>query len=67
MKRTLTALVLGMLLMVPVLAQEQPKATTNTTAQVVSPAPVPAPTPTAPVKDPKHWKKPLKDIKFREF
>jgi len=62
MKPTIQALVLGMLLAVPAFAQEQAQTTDNKPqAQVTTPAPAP------PAKDPNDWKRPLKDIKFREF
>lgn len=77
MKRSAQALLLGvMLLTAPVFAQDKPKAdttpapTAQVTTQTQAPAPqvtAPAPQQPAPAKDPKDWKRPLKDIKFREF
>ncbi len=61
MKRTMQALVLGMMLLaVPALAQETKQ---NPAPIATTTAPAPAP----PAKDPNDWKRPLRDIKFREF
>ena len=74
MKRMLTALFVTATLFTAV-AQEKapanpvpptpaPQTTTTATPGILTQAPAPTP---APTPDPNQWKRPLKDIKFREF